>query len=186
MRVGRQVGFTLIEMMVVLIIIGIIVSVMVISVKTDDIQEHMELELNRMYTLLNLAREEAILQGQVMALAIGEDRYRFEIRDQEKNKWTPIQDDRVFRERMTVPGTVFALVIDDQEKKTKKDFKLKLSSEPDDETPEDDEFQRVLIEPSGEINPFELILRKEDESLELKLVMDADGELKIVLPEEVS
>jgi len=50
---GCQSGFTLIEMMVVLVIMGIIVSSVVLSINTDKIEEHMEIEMRRIHALLN-------------------------------------------------------------------------------------------------------------------------------------
>lgn len=183
----KQTGFTLIEMMVVLVVIGIMISVMVLSIRTGDISEHMEIEMNRLHALVSLAQEEAILQGQVLALAVGEASYRFDIKDIEKETWSAMTDGRVFRERAAVTGTHFVLVIDDIENEKKKEFKLELSGEEGQkEEQEDDDFQRVQIEPSGEMFPFELILRNEDETIEFKLVMGEDGELNIILPEEAS
>lgn len=184
---NKQIGFTLIEMMVVLVIVGIIVSTMVLSIRTDDISEHMEIEMNRLYALVNLAQEEAILQGQVMALAIAEDNYRFDIKDIESETWSAVSDGRVFRQRAIVPGTHLVLVIDEIEEEKDKQFKLELSTEDTPEQPEEeDDYQRVQIEPSGEMFPFELIMRNEDETIEYRLVMGEDGELKIVPPEEAS
>ena len=181
----NQSGFTLIELMVVLLIIGIMVSTMVLSIRTGDISEHMEIEMNRLHALVTLAQEEAILQGQVMALAIGETSYRFDVLDIENETWSAVDDGRVFRERTLVAGTHLVLVIDEIEEE-KKEFKLELSTEDDEKEEEEDDFQRVQIEPSGEMFPFELVLRNEDETIEFRLVMGEDGELKIVLPEEVS
>ena len=181
-------GFTLIEMMVVLVILGIIVSTMVLSIRTGDINEHMEIEMNRLHALIGLAQEEAILQGQVMALAIGEESYRFDIKDVEKETWSAVDDGRVFRERKLVQGTHLVLVIDDIEEDREKKFKLELSTEGEQQevTEEDEDYQRVQIEPSGEMFPFELILRNEDETIEYRLVMNEDGQLTLVLPEEAS
>ncbi len=183
----KQTGFTLIEMMVVLVIIGVMISVMVLSIRTGDISEHMEIEMNRLHALVSLAQEEAVLQDQVLALAVGETSYRFDIKDIQKETWSAIDDGRVFRERAAVTGTHFVLVIDKIENEKKKEFKLALSGKEDQkEEQEDDDFQRVQIEPSGEMFPFELILRNEDETIEFKLVMGEDGKLNIILPEEAS
>jgi general secretion pathway protein H len=184
---AKQTGFTLIEMMVVLVILGIIVSTMVMSIRTGDISEHMELEMNRMQTLLTLAQEEAILQGRVMALAVAEQSYRFDILDIEKETWSAMADSRVFRERRLVPGAHLVLVIDEIEiqKETKQGFKLELEDERDQAQQDlDDDYQRVQIQPTGEIFPFELIMRNEDETIEYRLMLDEQGEFKIVSPEE--
>lgn len=185
MRIQR--GFTLIEVMVVLLLIGIVMSTVVLSIRTDDIEEHMEQELKRINTLLILAREESILQGQVMALAVSENKYRFEVRNVSEERWQPLQDEAVFRERSTVPGTHFVLVIDQLNDARQNSFSKKTNeADADKKKPEDDGYQRVTIEPSGEIFPFELILRKDDETIEYRLQLDEDGELNIIQPEDLS
>ena len=165
-------GFTLIEMMVVLIIIGIIVSSIVLSIRTDDLSEHMEIEMNRMRALLMLAREEAILQDHDMALAIKEDSYSFQWYDVKLQKWQPMDDGQVFRERKLIAGTELILVIENLPVKDKPDrpgLTRKKTDDKEKQKEEDENVQRVVIFPSGDIFPFELILRKLDESVQFKL-----------------
>ncbi len=194
MKKSLQSGFTLIEMMVVLVIMGVIVSMMVISLNSNEIKEDMEVEMTRLHVLINLAQEEAILQGQVMSLAISENTYRFDILNVENETWQPLVDEKVFRERSIIPGTSFSLVIDEIEKEARNiEFKRELTLQEEKEKREkqkqasDEEerkYQRVYIEPSGEMFPFELILRNEDDSVEVKLVLGADGKIKVVMPED--
>lgn len=188
-RLRYHSGFTLIEIMVVIVIIGIIVSSVVLSINTDKLAEHMEIEMNRLRALINLAREEAILQDYDMALAIKEDGYSFQWYDIKQQKWLPLDDGPVFRERKLPPGTEMVLVIEDLPTTDKPD-RPGLSRDKDDKDKtkqdEDEPVQRVVIFPSGEIFPFELILRKEDESLQFKLVANPDGEVNLELPDELS
>lgn len=182
-------GFTLIEMMVVLVIIGIIVSSIVLSIRTDDLSEHMEIEMNRMRALLMLAREEAILQDHDMALAIKEDGYSFQRYDVKEQKWLPMDDGQVFRARKLLPGTELILVIADLPVKEKPDrpgLSRNKSDEDEKQKEEEENVQRVVIFPSGDIFPFELILRKQDESVQFKLVANEDGEIELELPEDAS
>ena len=173
----QQSGFTLIEMMVVLVIIGIIVSSVVLSIRTDDIEEHMEIEMRRVQALLNLARDEAVLQGHEIALAVEDDSYLFEKFGDEG--WVPITDDRVFRAREVVPGTELSLLIDDFE------INLGQQQEETDEDVDEVKRSRVYILSSGEIMPFELILRKKDQTIEFRVKVEGDGEIKLVMPEDL-
>ncbi len=183
----RHSGFTLIEMMVVLLIMGIIVSTVVLSINTDNIEEHMEIEMRRIHALLNLARDEAVLQGQEIAFVVEDNKYLFEVLAEDG--WTPITDDRVFRERKVVIGTELALVVDDIE--------INLGSKrSEDETPptndygenaqtEKDKRPRVYILSSGEIMPFELILRTEDQTIEFRVRVEEGGEVQMLLPQDL-
>ena len=177
-------GFTLIEMMVVLLIIGIVVSSVVLSINTDDVKEHMEIEMNRLRALINLAREEAILQDHDMALVIKEDSYSFQWYDIKQEKWLAVDDGQVFRERKLPPGTNMVLLIEDlptTEKHSRPGTSLTLDGKDKEQQQEEEDVQRVVIYPSGEIFPFELILQKEDESTQFKLV----GEVEVQSPDEL-
>lgn len=170
-------------MMVVLIIIGIIVSSVVLSIKTDDIEEHMEMEMRRIQTLLNLARDEAVLQGHEMALTVAENRYLFEILV--NNRWEPITDDKIFRERAVVPGTELALVVDDLEISfANKQFDLSVGDD-DEKEKKDEDRPRVFILSSGEIMPFELILRTEDQTIEYRVRVEENGQPEVLLPQDL-
>lgn len=183
----RQTGFTLIEMMVVLLIMGIIVGTVVLSINTDNIEEHMEIEMRRIHALLNLARDEAVLQGQEIAFVIEDNKYSFEVLAEDG--WTPITDDRVFRERTVVIGTELALVVDDIEiklgNKRSEDEIPSLNGSEENAQAEKDKRPRVYILSSGEIMPFELILRTEDQTIEFRVRVEEGGEVQMLLPQDL-
>ena len=52
-------GFTLLELMVVLVLIGIILTFAVLSLRGDKLAEEMERESRRLATLVSLANDEA-------------------------------------------------------------------------------------------------------------------------------
>ena len=92
----RARGFTLIEMMVVLVIIGIAAAMITISGLPGS-REGLRYEAERLAQLLLLAREEAQIRGAPIRLEIDDMRYRFMIREQ--FEWRPILDDGDLRER---------------------------------------------------------------------------------------
>lgn len=167
----RCAGFTLIELMVVIIIIGILMSAVVLSIRTDEIDEHMEIEIRRIQALINLAREEAVMQGQEYALTVKEGSYLFEMFDD--GAWLPITDDRVFRERAVLQGTELALVVDTLE------IPLATAEDSGDDR---ESPPRIYILSSGEIMPFELILRTQDQTVQFSVKAEEDGVVKLVLP----
>ena len=173
MRCRFQSGFTLIEMLVVLVIIGIIMASVTISIRTDDRGDLMETEMQRIQALLKLAREEAVMQDEDIALRVGENSYSFEVL-REKG-WEPISDDRIFRERKVVDGTELALKVDNLEI----NFGKQQEAAGDDKIPP----PRIYILSSGEIMPFELILRTQDQSLQYSLKAEQDGTVKLITPE---
>jgi general secretion pathway protein H len=173
-RYCKQSGFTLIEMMVVLVIIGIMVTSVVLSIRTDDLGEHMEMEMQRIQALLKLAREEAVMQNEDIALKVTENTYSFEILGDKG--WEPITGDQIFRARKVVDGTELALKVDDLEIK----FGQQQEAAGEDKIPP----PRIFILSSGEIMPFELILRTVDQSLQYSLKAEQDGIVKLITPDE--
>lgn len=166
-------GFTLIEMLVVLVIIGVVVSAVTLSIHTDDRGKKMEIEMQRIEALLKLARQQAIIRNESIALRVNEDSYSFD-RLGDKG-WEPISNDQVFRKRMTVDGTELALKVDNLEI----NFGKQQEQAGEDKIPP----PRIFILSSGEIMPFELILRTQDQSLEYRLKADQNGDLSLIEPD---
>lgn len=69
-------GFTLLELLVVLLIFGLLVSFAVLSVG-GSASRQMEQEARRLVELAALARDESLLTGQVRALGFSRDGYAF-------------------------------------------------------------------------------------------------------------
>ncbi|MEJ2360634.1 MAG: type II secretion system minor pseudopilin GspH [Gammaproteobacteria bacterium] len=173
---ARQSGFTLIEMLVVLVIIGIVVSSVTLSIHTDNRGKRMETEMRRIEALLKLAKQQAVIRNESIALKVSEDSYSFEKLGDKG--WEPITNDKVFRKRMTVDGTELALKVDDLEI----DFGKQQEAAGEDKIPP----PRIYILSSGEIMPFELILRTHDQSLEYRLKAEQDGTISLIEPDHTS
>lgn len=95
-RTRRQRGFTLIELMVSLIIIGIILSVVVVS-GTPSPMRALEQDAERLSQLFALAREEAQIRGAPVRFVSDRDEYGFIIL--KDRQWRPIEDDAHLRRR---------------------------------------------------------------------------------------
>lgn len=76
-RYPKASGFTLIEVMVVIVIIGVMASMIVVSVTLGDPQRELRNEAERLRTVLALAAEEAVIQQVELGAEFTESGYRF-------------------------------------------------------------------------------------------------------------
>lgn len=93
---GLQRGFTLLELLVVMVIAGVILG-MVAYNATSDARQVLHNDAQRIALLLQLARDEAIVRNRPIAFEIETDRYRFLQRD--GNAWQALAQDDLLRER---------------------------------------------------------------------------------------
>ena len=94
-------GFTLIELLVVIVLLGIVTSFAVLSMGTGSAEREMKEEAKRLHALINLVREEAIIQAKEIAMEIDQQEYSFlEYKDK---KWVTIKS-KIFKKRKIKEG----------------------------------------------------------------------------------
>ena len=89
-------GFTLLELLVVLVIAGVLLGMVALNAIPGE-RQALQTEAQRIALLLQLARDEAIVRNRPIAFEADTNSYRFLIRD--NNKWQPITQDDMLRER---------------------------------------------------------------------------------------
>ena len=92
----EQHGFTLLELLVVLVIVGITLGAVVLNLNPGQ-RQLLYNEAQRTAQLMQLARDEAIVRNQAIAFESDGIRYHFLIR--EGNAWRPLTGDELLRER---------------------------------------------------------------------------------------
>lgn len=97
MKQIRQRGFTLLELLVVLVIVGIMLGFVTLNALPSS-RQALQNEAQRIALLLQLARDEAIVRNRPVAFEVDQYRYRFWILD-ENNVWQPMDRDDMLRER---------------------------------------------------------------------------------------
>lgn len=92
----RARGFTLLEILVVLVIAGLLLGVVAFNAMPGP-RQALQTEAQRIALLLQLARDEAIVRNRAIAFEASSDNYRFLERD--GSSWIPVPQDDLLRER---------------------------------------------------------------------------------------
>jgi len=143
-------GFTLLEVLVVVAIIGIVLAMATLNVGGDRRGDALREESRRFAALVQLADEQAILRSEEWGVRLDADGYGFLVLD--GAQWIPVADP-VFRERRFDEGTRVDLELEGRP--------LVLSggdfdTRADDEESEADTSRKpeILLLSSGEMSPF--------------------------------
>lgn len=114
-------GFTLLEMLVMLVIIAITISFVTLSVGSGSKPRQLEAEVERLYGTIRLAREEAILLGKPLGLRFVEDiqddqvRFIYDWAVYERGQWKKLAGHSVLQEHVMEEGIAIELNLDGYE-----------------------------------------------------------------------
>ncbi len=92
----RSIGFTLLELLIVMLIMGVVLGAVGLSAAQTN-KQVLQQDVQRLAALMQLARDEAIVKNRLIAVELDANRYRFFIKND--NGWQVLQDD-VLRERI--------------------------------------------------------------------------------------
>ena len=174
-------AFTLVEILVVVVIMGIISAVALLSLGVLGDDRNLQREAQRLSSLIELANDEAMIQGRDFGLEILRSGYRFVEHDPLINRWHELLGDDLLRARELEDEMEFELFIEDRRVQLDEEAaEIETGDdEEDDRNLTDDYEPHVLILSSGDVTPFELnILRPFDRST-ISLTMTLEGEIEI-------
>lgn len=108
----RAYGFTLLELLVVILIIGVVTAGVLFSISFAGKDTDLETESKRLLSLMDYAREQAELQTRDYGIYFGQNGYEFVVYDVRTGSWRRVFEDDALRDRTLPSGLDFKLVVD--------------------------------------------------------------------------
>ncbi|MBA3564017.1 MAG: type II secretion system minor pseudopilin GspH [Gammaproteobacteria bacterium] len=164
-------GFTLLEILVVAVIMAIVAAATLLSVGLVGDDREMVREADRLVALIDLAAEDALLQGREVGLLLEPAAYRFFVFDALTNRWLSIEGDDLLRARELPEGGRFELAIEGR--------KVVLDEHVQKDDAEEDFAPQIMILSSGQMTPFEIDLERDIEDYRFTITGEANGETEI-------
>jgi len=154
---------------VVVTIIGIFVGVAVLSVGVTGPDRQGEQEAFKLKSIIDLVREEALLQSRDFGILFDEHAYRFYFYDYGTLTWLLPADDRLLAEHRLPEPLEFTLTVEDR------DVVLE-DSDPD---ALEDPRPQVMVLSTGEVTPFTAGIFREFGGSRYELSAEFDGSMEI-------
>lgn len=149
-RNATQNGFTLIEILVVLVIVGLMAALAVFTMGGSSQQRELEVEVQGLYLRMQVVSEQAVLNNLEAGLVIDTDNYQFVVFDDETQTWKA-SPEQLFQAHALPPWlSVDATVASDAPRLTNDNETLRPS---------------VVFFSSGESTAFDIELRVKGQTL---------------------
>ena len=177
-------GFTLIEVLVVVVVIGIVSSIVLISLNIIADDRDLQRESRRLASLLELAVDEAELQGREFGIEFVRQGYRFVEYDPLFERWAEVIGDEVLGPRRLPEDYELELYIEDRRVDLAED-PASTEDEKEEDSPLLDKYApHGLIMSSGDVSPFDVnMIRRTDDAI-VRVAVEVDGSIKVVDDED--
>lgn len=170
--VGRMRGFTLIEVLMVVLLVGIVSGVVVLALDPKSPERDVANEMDRLVAVIGLASEEAVAENRELGLKVQDRGYGFVAFEEKTQSWQPYQADDSFKTH-ELPEDLKLRLLRQSQVKLPRDARVKQTSQASKLEPD------VLLLSSGESTEAVLELSAPVQSSAVqRLTIDSMGGLK--------
>ena len=152
-------GFTLLELLLVMSIIGILAGTVTLAMSDGGARQRVQTEAERVALAIELARMQALTRNEIWGLSVSATEYAFQTYDPADGTWR-VLDEPPFVPRQAEDGLLFAVRAGAGQRADAdgNDDGAAPSARKDD----DAAFPSIAILPGGEITPFEVVVSSGD------------------------
>ncbi|MCK5819559.1 MAG: type II secretion system minor pseudopilin GspH [Psychromonas sp.] len=183
-KINSQHGFTLLEMMMTILLIGLTATVVVMTLPSNTNKASSPIwQADRFIVLLQLAEDQALMSGNEFGIVFDDNTYQFAIYNYIKKKWLPIGtgglDKKIklpdnLRLEKILNGSVWGKVQKVEEEPFIKDHeqvKIEVKEKTVSLKPQ------VFVMSSGELTPFRLVFSNVETGKSSFISVDMNGDI---------
>jgi len=168
-RGTRRRGFTLIEILVVLVIIAVLTTLAVMSVSVLGRDRELDTEGDRFTDVAAAGTEQSQLEGREFGIWFAANRYQVLAWVPQHRRWEDLPDDRLYEQHDLPPGVTVHLEIEG-----KQILFIEKPNEP--------RVPQVMLYSSGDVSPYRLTLNREGSEQPWTVEAKPDGTLVVTRP----
>ncbi|AQS40515.1 type II secretion system protein H [Shewanella psychrophila] len=185
MKQLRQKGFTLMEVLLVVLLMGLAASAVTMTMSGADRKKELERTALQFMAATEMVLDETVLSGHFIGIVIEDTSYKYVFYDE--GKWKSLDRDRILAERQMEDGVEISLVLDglplvQEDEEQDSWFDEPFIDEKTEEEKKKSPEPQILLFPSGEMSSFEMTFFSEDEQgqeIEALVVGDSLGRLTL-------
>jgi general secretion pathway protein H len=164
-------GFSLLELLVVVVIIGLLVQAVTLSMGALGNDRELQEETGRLRSMIDLLHEEALMQSRDYGVMFSQTGYRFYVFDYQELEWVLPQTDRLLQQHSLRPQLAMSLVLDGRDVPLEPNFE---SQEIENAEPQ------IMLLASGEVTPFTIEMERDGSAGRFELTAELDGKVNVV------
>ncbi len=167
----RNKGFTLVEILVVVVIMAVVISLAVLSIGVTGRDNQLDQESRRLQALIDLLHERAVLEGRDFGVRVEPSGYSFVVYDNYRDAWARFDEENEYRHRNLPKGISLQLQLDQQTVVLKPVDTAQSGGPPP--------APQLAIAASGDGTPFRLILQRDATQARAAVAGDALGKTSL-------